>query len=246
MSGNSGPLLDQRSFFDRLITESWDTYSDPAWDAARRLEVRRIMAVAHPRSILDIGCGCGFHDVEMAEHPGVESVLGIDYSSASVEMAEQAYPHPRVARRAADIRTFADGPFDLVVSFQVIEHFPEGDGFLARCAALTRPGGWTAVVTPNGRHLENRLRRLLGRRTVLRDPQHFTEYSIEEVEAMGHRAGLRPISRFGHGITLPVPGMRRPLPGRAIGRALGSLVPAVADVIGVVFRKPGEASDAHG
>ena len=28
--------------------------------------------VGTPRRVLDIGCGCGFHDVLMAERPGVE------------------------------------------------------------------------------------------------------------------------------------------------------------------------------
>jgi len=231
------PLEDQSGFFDRLITEEWDSYSNPAWDAARRLEVAEIMAVARPRRILDVGCGCGFHDREMAQVPGVESVLGIDYSTHSVKMAEYIYPHPKVRRIAADIRSLSDGPFDLVVSFQVIEHFPDSQDFLNRCANLTAPGGWTAVVTPNGAHLENRIRRALGRRTVLRDPQHFTEFTLPEVEAMGRRAGLRSIASFGHGLSLPLPGLSRALPGPTLGRWLGRMMPRLADVIGVVFQK---------
>src|SRR5215211_943037 len=91
---------DQRAFFDQLVSESWDAYQDPLWDRTRRLEIDALFGVVAPRRILDVGCGCGFHDLLMAERPGVEHVDGIDYSPRSVEVAEREYPHPRVRRRA--------------------------------------------------------------------------------------------------------------------------------------------------
>ena len=44
---------------------------------------------------------------------------------------------------------FPDGPFDAVVSLQVVEHIWEQPRFVAECARVTRPGGWVALSTPN-------------------------------------------------------------------------------------------------
>ncbi|MBR1227416.1 MULTISPECIES: bifunctional 2-polyprenyl-6-hydroxyphenol methylase/3-demethylubiquinol 3-O-methyltransferase UbiG [unclassified Bradyrhizobium] len=51
-----------------------------------------------PKTVVDIGCGVGFHDREMANYPFVDSVDAIDPSAASVEKANEHYPHPKVTR----------------------------------------------------------------------------------------------------------------------------------------------------
>ena len=58
---------------------------------------------------------------------GIEKVVGIDYSEKSIETAEREYPHPLIERYVSDFLKDKEfildkGPFDLVVSFQVIEH----------------------------------------------------------------------------------------------------------------------------
>ena len=102
-------LEDQRQFFDELITEEWDTYQSADWDRRRRLEVDSLFRLVTPRRVLDVGCGCGFHDVLMAERPGVEGVTGIDYSARSIEMAGHFYAHPKVSRGVEDIATMPPG-----------------------------------------------------------------------------------------------------------------------------------------
>src|SRR5687767_441287 len=86
---------DQRQFFDELITEEWGTYISADWDTVRRHEVARLFAIVQPRRVLDIGCGCGFHDKVMAEYPFVERVDAFDYSAQSIVKAEEVYPHPK-------------------------------------------------------------------------------------------------------------------------------------------------------
>ena len=58
---------DQRAFFDELIVEDWETYDNPVWDASRRLEWDRNLSSLSPRTVLDVGCGCGYHDVLISE-----------------------------------------------------------------------------------------------------------------------------------------------------------------------------------
>jgi 2-polyprenyl-3-methyl-5-hydroxy-6-metoxy-1,4-benzoquinol methylase len=148
-------LHDQRQFFDELITEEWESYKSEAWDYSRRFEVSRLLRRMQPARILDIGCGCGFHDVQLARYDFVTRVDAIDYSSRSIEKANEAYPHPKVFRRVADFATDEIAPvYDLVVSFQVFEHLADPDPYFQYCLRARRPGGVIAIVTPNRRRLD--------------------------------------------------------------------------------------------
>lgn len=229
---------DQRAFFDELITREWASYRNPAWDYTRRFEVARLLERIAPQRIVDVGCGCGFHDREMAQSPVVTEVLGIDYSAKSIEVAEQAYPHPKVTRRVADIREMAEGGFDLAVSFQVIEHLSDTEGFLRACAAQVRPCGWVVAATPNSLRLSNRVRRFFGKRIRLSDPQHYAEYTPLELEQIGCAAGLDYVGWFGYGLTLTVPFWRHCLLPYRLATWLGYRLPALADCYCMIFSVP--------
>jgi 2-polyprenyl-3-methyl-5-hydroxy-6-metoxy-1,4-benzoquinol methylase len=227
---------DQREFFDRLITEDWDTYADPAWDRRRRMEVDRVFRHVSPRRILDVGCGSGFHDLEMAQRPGVAEVLGIDYSERSIERAEQEYPHPSVSRRVEDVFEMPEGDFDLAVSFQVIEHVKDARGFLEACRRQVRSGGWVAAVTPNRLRSDNRLAQLRGKPLYLIDPQHFREFTPAELREEAAGLKLEPIGTEGFGMSFTAPKIGRQVVPRRAGELLGPLLPATAEGFLQVWR----------
>ena len=229
---------DQRQFFDELITEEWASYQSDAWDFSRRFEIESILRDCQPARVLDIGCGCGFHDAEFARRPFVQQVDAVDYSSASIQRANEAYPHPKVRRWVADLRSDRlDPTYDLVVSFQVIEHLADPSAYLQFAMMACRPGGPIAVVTPNVDRLDNRIRRWRGEPAVLVDPQHFREYSRRDLAALGRDHGLIPRRSFAHGLhSLTVPA----LTAKDFRRAtkLGAWLPSLANVIGVIYEKP--------
>ena len=231
---------DQRAFFDRLITEEWDTYLDPVWNASRHFEVDRLFERISPKRIIDVGCGCGYHDVLMADVAGVTEVLGLDYSEKSIETANRVYAHPKVTRIVGDVRDDdqAGGGFDLAVSFQVIEHLADARGFLAHCARRVRPGGWVAAATPNRKRLFNRLIGLFGAKPRLADTQHYTEFTPEELAGIGRTAGLEVEGWFGYGLSLKVPKLGWNLVPRQGGIGLGHRLPSVSDVFCIIFRNP--------
>lgn len=232
-------MEDQRRFFDELVTNDWDAYDNEAWDRSRKAEVDAVFRFVTPRTVLDVGCGVGFHDRYMAGLTGVERVTAIDYSERSIAAAQRTYPHDRVEYRCADVFQLHDGEYDLVVSFHVIEHVRDSAAFLRRCAALAAVGGAVAVVTPNGRRLDNRLRGRLGRRPVMLDPQHFDEYSPRRMRDLGESVGLRHVATVGGGLHLAVPKVNRQLVPERLGRALGRRAPAIATTYAMVFRAAG-------
>lgn len=195
-------IPNQRQFFDELITEDWHTYHSEEWDLVRRFEVSLLFMHIQPEVVLDVGCGCGFHDPVMAAQAGVERVDAIDYSPKSVERAEESYPHPLVHRWAADFLTDSlPGQYDLVVSFQVIEHLDQPAEYFRRCTELLRPGGHAVVFTPNWLRLDNRLRLRRGLTPRLCDPQHFKEYDARELCELARPSGLETVCVKSYGLS---------------------------------------------
>lgn len=228
-------LEDQRQFFDELITEDWDSYKSEVWDHSRRYEISRMFRRMQPRTIMDVGCGCGFHDAEMATYPFVERVEAIDYSAQSIRKADEAYPHPKVSRRVADLATDDPGRiFDLVVSFQVLEHLVDPDVYFKFCLRACRPGGLIAIATPNRLRLDNRIRALRGEPPALIDPQHFHEYTHAELRALGARYGLMQRDFFGVGLHSLIYPRLSPKPHTRAAR-WGTRLPALATVLVIVF-----------
>jgi len=228
-------LADQRQFFDELITQDWDSYKSEAWDYSRRYETRRLFRHMQPRAILDVGCGCGFHDAEMANYPFVERVEAIDYSPQSIRRADEAYPHSKVTRRVADLATDDPGRvFDLVVSFQVLEHLAEPDIYFEFCLRACRAGGLIAVATPHRLRLDNRIRAWKGEPPALIDPQHFHEYTRGELRALGQRFGLVERDFFGVGLHSLIYPQLTPQPHQRSAR-WGTRLPALATVLVIVF-----------
>jgi SAM-dependent methyltransferase len=141
-------------------------------DMERHLAAYRWAAArAVGRSVLDAGCGEGYGARLLAARAA--RVLGADREEA-IAIASSRYREPRLAFRAIDLMTLpALGErFDLVVSFQVIEHLPDPVGFLRALRACTAPGGTIVVTTPN---------RLM---SVSENPYHLREWTAPELEEL--------------------------------------------------------------
>ena len=67
---------------------------------------------------------------------------------------------------------FADGSFDWVISFQVIEHIRRDRDFVREVHRVLRPGGGFIVTTPNAPM------------SLTRNPWHVREYRADELQAL--------------------------------------------------------------
>jgi len=229
-------MADQRQFFDELITEDWDSYRSQVWDTIRLYEIKKIFARVKPATILDVGCGCGYHDAAMAKYDFVQRVDAFDYSAKSVERADEAYPHQKVHRFVADLTTFKPRErYDLVASFQVFEHLVDTRVYFDCLRRACKPGGTAVIVTPNRTRLSNKMRNWKRLPDELCDPQHFREYTIREIHAEAKANGFEPAGGFGYGL-YGWPWLERlPL---SLRLRIGTLFPNAAHGIAVFSRAP--------
>ena len=109
------------------------------------LEAARIGPVM---CVLDLACGPGFISAAIAEL-GAQPV-GLDFSSAMVELARAGHPHIRFEEGEAEALPFADGSFDAVIGNFGIHHVPDPVRALREAHRVLRPDGrvaftaWTA------------------------------------------------------------------------------------------------------
>lgn len=108
-------------------------------------------AVAHAagRDVLDVGCNTGYGTLRFA--PVAKRVVGVDVSLRAIEAARERARdgQPEFIVTTGFELPFPAATFDLVTSFQVLEHVPDPLAFLGELARVLRPGGTAILATPN-------------------------------------------------------------------------------------------------
>jgi ubiquinone/menaquinone biosynthesis C-methylase UbiE len=103
--------------------------------------------------VLDVACGTGYGVSYMAEK-GAGKVVGVDISMIAANYARERFSKDnQVSFVCADaIRLpFLDNVFDVVVSFETIEHIRQYRKFLAECRRVLKENGLLICSTPNRR-----------------------------------------------------------------------------------------------
>ncbi len=148
--------------------------------------------VAPPGDILDIGCASGLFLKAAADFgwrvTGIEPSEGLS-GKARTLLGENAAVHAGTLENCR----LAPESFDAVSLFDVLEHVPDPLSFLARCAALLKPGGWLFLNVPD---LDSWESRILGPRWPLLLPEHLNYFTRDSLRRCGTRAGLT-LERFG-------------------------------------------------
>jgi SAM-dependent methyltransferase len=94
--------------------------------------------------ILDVGCAFGGFVSSM---PDAWDRYGIDVSSFAIQRGRAMYPKVQLAAATLDTNPF-DGPFDVLTSFDVIEHIQDLENVALHVRSLLRPGGLFVFVVP--------------------------------------------------------------------------------------------------
>jgi ubiquinone/menaquinone biosynthesis C-methylase UbiE len=102
--------------------------------------------------ILDIATGEGYGAAMLAQANPTTRVTGADAEQASVDQCKQRYAKAANLNFQLEDATklsFADNTFDLVVSFETLEHVPDYAAMLRELNRVLKPDGLLLLSTPN-------------------------------------------------------------------------------------------------
>ncbi len=174
---NSAAALDEGSTNPTLTWERLIPYQVADDSASRKfleLHFRRYETAARyvkGKRVLDIACGAGYGS-RMLRLAGAITVVGVDICPETVQYARKHYQESNMEFVCADAEQFEwSEQFDVIVSFETIEHVPHPDKFLERVRRLLVGDGIFLLSVPLGetRHF---------------DPYHLHAFSQEEVFAL--------------------------------------------------------------
>ncbi|MEL6065283.1 class I SAM-dependent methyltransferase [Methylobacterium sp. DCY52] len=120
---------------------------------AHLIRYHRAATLVRPGDVvLDAACGLGYGSWIMASS-AARRVVAIDHSQWAVDYASVAFQTSKltfqVGELPACLNEFHPGEFDLIVSFETLEHLADPAAFLGACARILAPAGRIIVSVPN-------------------------------------------------------------------------------------------------
>jgi SAM-dependent methyltransferase len=145
---------------------------------------------AHPfiedKTVLDIACGSGYGVSLMSSK--ARFVIGVDVDAdAAKDAARECRDNAAILLGNGLGLPFGDGTFDVITSFETVEHIHNRRTFLSELRRVLRSGGMLILSTPNANYTEP----VNGKPA---NPFHVHEYTPEEL--WSELAAHFPIDRF--------------------------------------------------
>jgi SAM-dependent methyltransferase len=137
------------------------------------------MQFVQGKEVADIACGSGY-GTQLLAKSGAKNVHGIDLSEDAVNFGREYFSAENVkfsVASAEQLTALKNGEFDVVVSFETIEHLVNVEAYLDEIKRVLRPGGTFLVSTPD-RRIGSVLHWLTGRP---QNPYHVREYTEREL-----------------------------------------------------------------
>jgi SAM-dependent methyltransferase len=158
-------------------TESFSTVEDYVIYLLHRKAYESAAEIASGKSLLDWGCNDGY-GMELMR-PYVAQIAGLDAAEAAILAAHRRLPDLNSNIRLYNGKglPFPPGSFDVVTSFQVIEHIHDLKTYLLHIVDALKTGGIAMFTTPN-----RNLRLNPGDKPL--NPYHVREFEPSELREL--------------------------------------------------------------
>jgi 2-polyprenyl-3-methyl-5-hydroxy-6-metoxy-1,4-benzoquinol methylase len=146
--------------------------------------------------LLDVGCGAGFF-LEQARKRGWE-VFGVEFSDLSVSRCREK--GIQMEKGVLDISNYELESFDVLTSFEVVEHINNPIEEFSKFNALLRKGGLLYVTTPNYKYIFKNKPRF--KQLIITYPEHLSYYTPKTIRILGKLSGFKTEKILTTGIVL--------------------------------------------
>ncbi len=104
------------------------------------------------KQVLDAACGEGYGSSLLAAY--AKNVEGVDIDEKSIAHATSRYPQKNTNFQQASVTQlpFSDNQFDVIVSFETLEHLAEQEQMLAEFNRVLKEDGIIIISTPDKKH----------------------------------------------------------------------------------------------
>ena len=155
------PEQANRKYPIEALAEERDLHMDMLREFGERSDAhvsRYIWAEKYVRQgdrVLDAACGLGYGSYALSELSKAKSITGIDGSHYAIDYAQENFSvlSPKLdffsGYLPKCLEKYPDGHFDVVVSFETLEHVENPEALLKAFHRLLSPGGRIVVSVPN-------------------------------------------------------------------------------------------------
>jgi len=145
--------------------------------------------VPNNSAIADVACGIGYGSFMLAQSDDTATIFAMDIDAGAIEYAHTYYKHSKIAYHEGDIThaSLTPNSFDMIVSFETIEHIQDYKGLLAIFFDVLKPGGLLLCSSPNEEVIPLE---------AMNNPYHFRHFTPAEFEECFQEAGFEVLERY--------------------------------------------------
>ncbi|MEX2480424.1 MAG: class I SAM-dependent methyltransferase [Gammaproteobacteria bacterium] len=182
-----------RAGYDAAYSANYTRKAEKKLKRARRRVARLVREFSLRGRWLDVGCSAGFV-VRAAADAGFEA-HGVDIETAAIAYGRKTLHLSHLREGLVHEQNYPDACFDAVSAYDVIEHVPDLNAFVAELARILAPHGVLDLGTPDIGHW--RVPRRLERWDELKPSEHLYYFDRKTLGRLLDRHGLVIVrSRF--------------------------------------------------